>query len=77
MCLILYIIWIYCFSGSILAVTATDPYAPGKKKRFVGICIYRTYAGLRATFTLRNIVDGQGKLCLQAVFTRCVVLSLF
>jgi len=48
------------YVGSILAVVATDPYAPGKKNRFVGICIHRTYTGLRATFTLRNIVDGQG-----------------
>ncbi|CAL1285505.1 unnamed protein product [Larinioides sclopetarius] len=48
------------YVGSVLAVTASDPYAPGKQNRFVGICIGRTYTGLRATFTLRNIVDKQG-----------------
>ncbi|GFY01710.1 39S ribosomal protein L19, mitochondrial [Trichonephila clavipes] len=48
------------YVGSILAVTASDAFAPGKENRFVGICIGRTYCGLRATFTLRNIVDQQG-----------------
>ncbi|GFT87259.1 39S ribosomal protein L19, mitochondrial [Nephila pilipes] len=48
------------YVGSILAATASDPFAPGKENRFVGICIGRTYCGLRATFTLRNIVDQQG-----------------
>ncbi|PRD27587.1 UNVERIFIED_CONTAM: mRpL19 [Trichonephila clavipes] len=50
---------LYYFLGSILAVTASDAFAPGKENRFVGICIGRTYCGLRATFTLRNIVDQQ------------------
>ncbi|GIX70002.1 39S ribosomal protein L19, mitochondrial, partial [Caerostris darwini] len=47
------------YVGSVLAVTASDPYAPGKENRFVGICIGRTYEGLRASFTLRNTVDKQ------------------
>ncbi|KFM78856.1 39S ribosomal protein L19, mitochondrial, partial [Stegodyphus mimosarum] len=48
------------YVGSVLAVTASDPYAPGKETKFVGICIARTYNGLRATFVLRNVVDKQG-----------------
>lgn len=46
--------------GSILAVTIADPHAQGKTNRFVGICIERKGAGLRAEFTLRNVVDQQG-----------------
>ena len=48
-------------SGSILAVTMTDPHATGKNNRFVGICIQRGGRGLGATFVLRNIIDNQGK----------------
>lgn len=48
------------FSGSILAVTIADPHAQGKSNRFVGICIERKGCGLRAEFTLRNVVDHQG-----------------
>merc|ERR1712004_55412 len=48
------------YVGSVMAVTVSDPYAPGKKNRFVGICIQRGGHGLRAHFTLRNHVDGQG-----------------
>ena len=56
----------YSFSvGSVMAVTFSDIHAPGKKSRFVGICIQRTGCGLRANFTLRNVVDGQGKLAVQ------------
>lgn len=48
------------YVGSILAVTVSDPYAPGKTNRFVGICIDRQGYGLNAAFTLRNVIDGQG-----------------
>jgi large subunit ribosomal protein L19 len=48
------------YVGSILAVTVSDTQAPGKKNRFVGICIQRSRVGLRANFTLRNVIDGQG-----------------
>jgi len=48
------------YVGSVLAVTVSDPNAPGKKNRFVGICIQRHRTGLRANFTLRNVIDGQG-----------------
>jgi large subunit ribosomal protein L19 len=48
------------YAGSILAVTCSDPYAPNKVNRFVGICIKREGYGLRHTFTLRNVVDGLG-----------------
>jgi large subunit ribosomal protein L19 len=48
------------YVGSILAVVAADFHAPGKQNRFVGICIQRAEHGLRANFTLRNVIDGQG-----------------
>jgi len=48
------------YVGCILAVTVSDPYAPGKVNRFVGICIHRDDYGLRHSFTLRNNVDGLG-----------------
>lgn len=48
------------YVGSILAVTYSEPHAPGKSNRFVGICIDRKGCGLRATFILRNVVDHQG-----------------
>ncbi|XP_072393817.1 large ribosomal subunit protein bL19m [Diabrotica undecimpunctata] len=48
------------YVGSILAVESSDPHAPGKPHRFVGICIQRTGCGLRAKFILRNIIDHQG-----------------
>uniref|UniRef100_T1IY20 Large ribosomal subunit protein bL19m n=1 Tax=Strigamia maritima TaxID=126957 RepID=T1IY20_STRMM len=48
------------YVGSILAVTVSDPNAPGKKSRFVGICIQRGEHGLRAFFILRNRIDGHG-----------------
>ncbi|CAG2121817.1 unnamed protein product, partial [Medioppia subpectinata] len=48
------------YVGSILSVTISDPYAPGKVSRFVGICIERAGQGTDANFTLRNRVDGQG-----------------
>ncbi|XP_064629048.1 large ribosomal subunit protein bL19m-like [Lineus longissimus] len=48
------------YVGSILAVTVSDPYAPGQTNRFVGLCIQRNGYGLRASFILRNVVDGEG-----------------
>ncbi|XP_076466405.1 large ribosomal subunit protein bL19m-like [Babylonia areolata] len=48
------------YVGSIMAVTMADQHAPGKQNRFVGICIQRGGVGLRAHFTLRNVIDGQG-----------------
>ncbi|XP_064488797.1 large ribosomal subunit protein bL19m-like isoform X2 [Ornithodoros turicata] len=48
------------YVGSILAVTVSDNYAPGKQNRFVGICTEREGHGLRHRFTLRNVVDHQG-----------------
>ncbi|XP_068619664.1 large ribosomal subunit protein bL19m [Battus philenor] len=48
------------FVGSVLAVVISDPHAQGKTNRFVGICIERKGCGLRAEFTLRNVVDHQG-----------------
>ncbi|XP_033124607.1 39S ribosomal protein L19, mitochondrial-like isoform X3 [Anneissia japonica] len=48
------------YVGSILAVTTADPYAQGKEKRFVGICLERKGFGLGHTFMLRNVVDGLG-----------------
>ncbi|KAI0223635.1 39S ribosomal protein L19, mitochondrial [Lamellibrachia satsuma] len=48
------------YVGTIMAVESSDKHAPGKKNRFVGICIQRSGHGLRAQFTLRNVIDGQG-----------------
>ncbi|KAH9495395.1 mitochondrial 54S ribosomal protein YmL19 [Bulinus truncatus] len=48
------------YVGSIMAVSVSDPYAPNKKNRFVGICIDRGGHGLKAYFILRNVVDGLG-----------------
>lgn len=48
------------YVGSILAVTYSEPHAPGKSNRFVGICIKRSGCGLRANFLLRNVIDHQG-----------------
>ncbi|XP_013186038.1 large ribosomal subunit protein bL19m [Amyelois transitella] len=48
------------YVGSVLAVTISDHHAQGKTNRFVGICIERKGCGLRAEFTLRNVVDFQG-----------------
>ncbi len=48
------------YVGSIMAVNVSDPYAPGKTNRFVGICIRRDGHQLRHTFTLRNTIDGLG-----------------
>ncbi|KAI8791959.1 39S ribosomal protein L19, mitochondrial [Biomphalaria glabrata] len=48
------------YVGSIMAVSISDPYAPNKRNRFVGICIDRGGIGLKAYFVLRNVVDGLG-----------------
>lgn len=48
------------YVGSILAVTSSNVHAPVKTTRFLGICIQRQGCGLRATFTLRNMIDNQG-----------------
>ncbi|XP_011055047.1 PREDICTED: 39S ribosomal protein L19, mitochondrial [Acromyrmex echinatior] len=48
------------YVGSVLAVTYSEPHAPGKVNKFVGICIERKGSGLRATCVLRNIVNNQG-----------------
>jgi len=48
------------YVGCVLAVTVSDPYAPGKVNRFVGICIHRDEYGLRHSFTMRNNIDGLG-----------------
>lgn len=48
------------YVGSIMAVTVSDLYAPGKTNRFVGICIRRDGYGLRHSFTLRNVIENMG-----------------
>ncbi|XP_023025039.2 mitochondrial ribosomal protein L19 isoform X2 [Leptinotarsa decemlineata] len=48
------------YVGSIMAVESADRHTPGKNQRFVGICIQRGASGLRAHFTLRNVIDHQG-----------------
>lgn len=56
------------YVGSILAVTYSEPHAPGKVNRFVGICMERQGAGLRSSFTLRNVVDSQGMEVLYELY---------
>lgn len=53
-------IWNSFVIGSILSVTSSNQHAPIKNSRFVGICILREGCGLRATFTLRNVIDNMG-----------------
>uniref|UniRef100_A0A8D0L2D0 Large ribosomal subunit protein bL19m n=1 Tax=Sphenodon punctatus TaxID=8508 RepID=A0A8D0L2D0_SPHPU len=48
------------YVGSIVSVTTAVPYASGKKRKFVGICIQRPGKGLSATFVLRNVIEEQG-----------------
>lgn len=48
------------YVGSIMSVTVSDPHAPGRVSRFVGICISRDGNGTRACFTLRNYIDHEG-----------------
>jgi large subunit ribosomal protein L19 len=50
------------YVGSSLAVTVSDKNSPHPNKisRFVGKCIDRGGTGLRAWFTLRNVIEGQG-----------------
>ncbi|XP_033192644.1 mitochondrial ribosomal protein L19 [Bombus vancouverensis nearcticus] len=48
------------YVGSILAVTYSEPHAVEKLNRFVGICILREGCGLRSSFLLRNVVNGEG-----------------
>jgi large subunit ribosomal protein L19 len=49
------------YVGSVMAVTVSDPHAPGKTSRFLGICTERGDTGLKANFTLRNVIDNQGQ----------------
>lgn len=48
------------YVGSIVAVTSSDVHSQNKTNRFLGICIEKKYAGLCATFVLRNVIDNQG-----------------
>lgn len=44
-----------------MAVSSSNLHAPNKATRFVGICIQRLGCGLRANFTLRNVIKHVGK----------------
>jgi len=50
------------YVGSSLAVTVSDENSthPNKISRFVGKCIDRGGTGLRAWFSVRNVIEGQG-----------------
>ncbi|UYV81852.1 MRPL19 [Cordylochernes scorpioides] len=61
------------YVGSILAVTVSDAVQAGKTLRFVGLCILRQETGLRSTFTLRNVVDGQGMEIKYELYHPCVL----
>lgn len=60
------------YVGSILAVTHSDVHAAGKTNRFVGICILRKGCGMRASFVLRNIVDGQAMEIDYDLYDPCI-----
>ncbi|BFZ10300.1 hypothetical protein BsWGS_13338 [Bradybaena similaris] len=61
------------YVGSIMAVSVSDPHAPGKRNRFVGICIDRGGHGLRAFFVLRNVVDGLGVEVMYKMYSPTVL----
>lgn len=48
------------YPGTIMAVTTSDPHAPTKASKFVGICVWRGGPGLESSFVLRNAIDGLG-----------------
>uniref|UniRef100_A0A1B6EE67 Large ribosomal subunit protein bL19m n=1 Tax=Clastoptera arizonana TaxID=38151 RepID=A0A1B6EE67_9HEMI len=48
------------YVGTIMAVTRSNIHEPDKLNRFLGICIQRRNCGLRASFTLRNVIDHLG-----------------
>lgn len=60
------------YVGSILAVVHSEPHAPSKTNRFVGICIEREGSGLRANFILRNVVDDQAVEMRYALYDPCL-----
>lgn len=61
------------YVGSILAVTVADTNAPGKKSRFVGLCIHRAEHGSRHFFILRNVVEGQGIEILYDIYNPSIL----
>lgn len=61
------------YVGSILSVTYSEPHAPGKINKFVGICIERKGCGLRSTFNLRNVIDHQGVEINFTLYDPCLV----
>lgn len=60
------------YVGSIMSVTASDPFAPGKCNRFVGICLSRQGQGTRSFFILRNVVDRQGIEIRYDIYNPCI-----
>ncbi|OQR79442.1 39S ribosomal protein L19 [Tropilaelaps mercedesae] len=48
------------YVGTYMSITVSDKNAPGKKNKFVGICIQRKDVGLRHQVVLRNIVENEG-----------------
>lgn len=48
------------YVGSIMRVSESDAHAPTRALRFVGLCIDRLGQGTRASFVLRNVIDGHG-----------------
>lgn len=63
------------YVGSVMAVTIADANSPhpNKLSRFVGTCIDRGGTGLRAWFTLRNVLDGQGIEFMYKIYSPTVV----
>lgn len=59
-----------------MAVISSNQHAPNKATRFVGICIQRLGCGLRANFTLRNVLKHIGKQIYTYFFYHFTKVSL-
>lgn len=54
------------YVGTIMSVTSSNPHSSSKMTTFMGICIQRRGCGLRAEFTVRNVIDHLGtEICYQ------------
>lgn len=50
-------------TGDILSVKSVSSYSSKRRQTFVGVCIKKKNRGLRSSFTLRNMFDGEGIEC--------------
>lgn len=57
------------YVGTIMAVTSSNEHASEKLTKFVGICIWKYFQGLRSKFILRNIVENTGVEVLYSLYS--------